>query len=48
MIQNCITIDASSTDCAIQVVDNPTLDLFLGLILFTVWAWCVIFWFKKR
>jgi len=35
---NCVTKDASSTECAIQVVDNPAFDLAAGMVLFLVTA----------
>lgn len=44
---NCI-VDGSSTSCLIQVVDNPTQNLFFGVMLFTAWFVIMIWLFRKQ
>jgi len=45
---NCVVVDASSSACAIQVVDNYALDFFLGVSLFMFGVWFVVWFFRKR
>jgi len=44
--ENCITV-ASSTSCAVQVVDNPTFDLLGGYALFLAMLWFLV-WYLIR
>jgi len=40
--------DGTSTDCLIQVVDNPTLDYGMGVLAFMGTAVFVVWFFRKR
>jgi len=44
---NCVR-DASSSDCLIQVVDNPNLDFWLGVFSFLASMYGMIWLFRKR
>jgi len=45
---NCVKLTATSTECLIQVVDNPNQDYFNGVLLFFLLTGGVLFIFKKK